>query len=117
MRAKLLAALGFDAREFAQPVFLSDVVAAQAVPGVVAVDVTRFALISERKPDGGPAELKDLIGQFDAPATPPGRTGPRPRPRLDVLPARVGRRDTLPAQFAYLPDTPKELLTLTEWTS
>jgi predicted phage baseplate assembly protein len=41
LRAALLARFGFDAREFARPLYPSELVAAiQAVPGVVAVDLT-----------------------------------------------------------------------------
>lgn len=69
VRAALLARFGFDAREFARPVYPSEVVAAiQAVPGVVSVDLTAptaplpaFAAARPVDPTDPNARLTELL--------------------------------------------------------
>jgi predicted phage baseplate assembly protein len=118
VRTRLLAAFGFDARDFARPLYLSEfVAAAQAVTGVVAVNVTRFALINELGPASAAAapeqsdleqQLKYLSEQLRAPAE-------RLPERLAVRTARFADGKIVPAELAFLPARVPDLLTLTEW--
>ena len=111
VRAALAAALGFDAREFGQPVYQSDVVAAaMAVPGVAAVAVDWFGLIDEFTPDGRRADLPDLIAQLDA------VSDNTPDPVLPTFPDRFVGGEVRPAEIAFLSPRVPDLLVLTEWT-
>jgi predicted phage baseplate assembly protein len=90
-RAALIAAFAFAARQFAEPVYLSDLYRVlQAVAGVTAVDVNRLDL--KRQDDGFRAlhGLKEVAKQ------------PQPAPRLLMLPARWddATGGVLPAELA-----------------
>jgi hypothetical protein len=119
VRTRLLAAFGFDARDFARPLYLSEfIAAAQAVTGVVAVNVTRFNLINEPASPGASAagsdqadlecQLRYLSKQLRAPVE-------RLPERLAVRTARFVDGKIVPAELAFLPARVPDLLTLTEW--
>lgn len=82
VRAALLARYGFDAQDFAAPVFLSEVIATvQSVPGVVAFDLDLLAR-GVWPPDQDKPKLEDLE---EPPARPPARLDARQRPSLAFL--------------------------------
>jgi hypothetical protein len=90
-RAALLAALSFEHRRFAEPVYLSDIFAIlQNVDGVLAVDVNILDLKSKD------AAFRAAHGVDD--------TLPQPQAHLLMLPARpVGSSGTvLPAELAWI---------------
>ena len=91
VRAALLFSLSFDERQFAQPVYLSDMFAVmQRVPGVVAVDINTLDLKSTDPAFRAAHGIDPSLGQ--------------PQPHLLMLPARpVGASGTvLAAELAYL---------------
>lgn len=99
-RAALLDALSFDRREFAQPVYLSDIVSVlQNVDGVVAVDLDTLDLKS--------ADPAFRLGHGVDPAL------GQPQPRLLMLPARPAGSPgvVLPAELAWI-EAPSEDVTL-----
>jgi predicted phage baseplate assembly protein len=98
-RTALLSDLGFDQRRFAQPVYLSEIVAVlQNVAGVVAVDLNALDLEST-----DPA-FRAAHGIGSAPGG--------PQPHLLMLPARpAGTGTVLPAELAWV-EVPSQDVTL-----
>lgn len=137
VRAALLEAFGFDRRELAQDVLLSEVIATvQAVEGVDYVDVDLLEGVSETdaiEPETLAAKLASFIPSSQSALAPGDEAAssagesepaePQPKRRLVVETARVDPDATdpklrlRPAQLAYLnPDLPDTLI-LTEVTS
>jgi predicted phage baseplate assembly protein len=112
LRASLLEAFGFEAREMGQPVRLSEVVAVmQAAEGVEYVDVDLFEAVAESEAD----TPEDLAARLEAFAARPPDAVPRP-----WLPAGLARRENgelRPAQLIYLNPGLADTLILTEVTS
>jgi hypothetical protein len=109
VRAKLNERFGFDARELAQPVVTSEIVAvAQSVGGVDHCRLASAALISETDLLTGMPPGPDAPGP-DA----PGPDAPVPR-RLPVRAARVEGKDIRPAELACLAPSVPETLVLRE---
>jgi Baseplate J-like protein len=87
VRAALLAAFGFDARELAQDVLLGEVLAAiQAVEGVAFADVDALAALDEATALLALQDPRAFLAKL------------RPERRLRVLPARLDRAATDPAR-------------------
>jgi hypothetical protein len=99
-RAALLAALSFDQRQFAQPVYLSDVFRViQDVAGVVAVDVNTLDLKNSDPGFRAAHGIDPLAGQ--------------PQPHLLMLPARpVGSSGTVLAAELAVVEVPAQDVTL-----
>jgi predicted phage baseplate assembly protein len=112
LRAALLDAFGFEARELGQPVRLSEVVAVmQAAEGVEFVDVDLFEAVAQSEADT-PEALATRLETF---ANRLPDAVPRP-----WLPAGLARRDNgelRPAQLIYLNPNLADTLILTEVTS
>jgi hypothetical protein len=103
-RAAVIAALAFEARRFAEPVYLSDLYRVlQDVPGVTAVDLNRLDL---KRVD---ALFRERHGLADV------ATQPQPAARLLLLPARWddATGTVLPAELARIeaPDQDIQLRT------
>jgi hypothetical protein len=99
-RTALLAALSFDQRQFAQPVYLSDVFRIiQDVAGVVAVDVNTLDLKNSDPGFRAAHGIDPLAGQ--------------PQPHLLMLPARpVGSSGTVLAAELAVVEVPAQDVTL-----
>lgn len=123
VRAALLDTFSYDRRDFGQPVYPAEVVAAiQKVPGVAWVDLDALGGI---KPD-------DLLPTPRPPAPhTPGTTATPPTPApahlgspkisgvhpILPMPARHSHHALQPAQIAYLPPEVADLFILTEITN
>lgn len=108
LRAGLLARLGFDARELAQPVYVSEILAAaQAVPGVDHVTVEVLTTVTDADPVGSVRRLAATWGDPN-----------RPKPGVEDQPAHAARPGpggtVLPAQLLYLSADVTDTLILTE---
>jgi hypothetical protein len=100
VRAALLTSLSFDVRQFAQPVYLSDMFAVmQSVRGVTAVDINTLDLKSTDPAFRAAHGVDPTLGQ--------------PQPHLLMLPARpVGSSGTvLAAELAFV-EVPAQDVTL-----
>jgi hypothetical protein len=130
VRAALLNAFGFESRDLAQNVYLSEVVACiQAVAGVAWVNVDAFGsfneatLLADFSGDSGDGDASDNgSGSPGGVATAPTLTvaapsSGQPPQRVVALPARYENGTAQPAQLLYLlADVPDTLL-LQEATS
>ncbi len=126
VRAALLDTFSYDRREFGQPVFPAEVIAAiQKVPGVDYVDLDALEAISEEQarravgdPNVPPATTRVPTAgqQTTAPDCDDGRAI---LPRFARVPEAtqttpVFPQDSLPAEIAYLPPDLADLFILTE---
>jgi predicted phage baseplate assembly protein len=127
-RAALARQYGFAGRDFAQPVYLSDVTGTlQAVEGVEAVRVLQFGTVREKTGDGKLTPLGQIVGWLrdiakgDAGAADlPGdevESRATPQPVLIVPDTRFdpNARTIRPAEIAFLTPRVPDLLTLVEW--
>jgi hypothetical protein len=115
--ARLNDAYGFDQREFAEDVVLSEFVALlQSVAGVVAVRADGFGLVDESQIDANgdptPTPLKQLDAQIQGIAQ-----GNQVPPVLPVYGTRRGVNSILAAEIAALSPLVPQTLILNEWTS
>ena len=124
VRAALLNAFGFESRDLAQNLYLSEVVACiQAVAGVAWVDVDAFGsfdeatLLADFSGDSGDGDGSgNGSGSPGSVATAPSLTVAAPSPgqppqRVVALPARYENGTAQPAQLLYLlADVPDTLL-------
>jgi hypothetical protein len=112
LRAGLLEAFGFEARDLGQPVRLSEVVAVmQAAEGVEYVDVDLFEAVAESEAYT-PEDLAVRLEEFAA--RPPDAV---PRPWLPAGLARRENGELRPAQLIYLNPDLADTLILIEVTS
>jgi predicted phage baseplate assembly protein len=146
VRAALGAEFGFDNREFAQPVYLSNVIdTIQGTPGVAATRVIYFGTVAEKQSDGQLTPLDTIVTLLqditdptesstgsagsdpaagsapagdDATSDGTGALGKPPHPVLVVPDTTFDptTRTVTPAEIAFLTPQVPDLLILVEWT-
>ena len=117
IRTSLLTAFGFNNRDLATDLWLSEVVAViQNVPGVEYVNVKAFVGVPELRQDGKsiitPDEIRTTILN-SLPASQPSSKGNATLPQASIIakPARFECQATRPAQLAMmLPNVPDTLI-------
>ncbi|HEX4610949.1 MAG TPA: putative baseplate assembly protein, partial [Urbifossiella sp.] len=96
VRAELAAEFGFDNRDFAQPVYLSDVISTiQDTPGVAAVLVLYFGTVAEKT--GGQLTPLDTIAAWLKDITDPSKTSAGATAPPDASPPTDDGSDAEPA--------------------
>jgi hypothetical protein len=122
VRTRLLDTFSFERRELGQDVLLSEAIATiQSVPGVAYVDVDAFGGIPEKKTDTNdegkpirrlltPKEISDEAATFVRQSLP----AELPQPRVRVNLADFDEDAMRPAQLAYLPPIPADMLVLNQ---
>ncbi len=122
VRTRLLDTFSFERRELGQDVLLSEVIATiQSVPGVAYVDVDAFGGVPEKKTDTNdagrpirrlltPKEISDAAATFVRQSL----LAELPQSRLRVNLADFDEDAMRPAQLAYLPPTPADMLVLNQ---
>jgi predicted phage baseplate assembly protein len=115
IRAKLLAAFGFERRELGQDVLLSEVISAiQGVGGVAYVDVDLLEGITEAEAKD-PIQLASKLKKLTKPNAELPEEEKQPKKRIVVEMTRFGNGNTIqPAQLAFLSPEIPDTLILTE---